>query len=126
MIARGRGGKIVNIASLTSEMARATVAPYTVAKGGIKMHTVIDHDGYLPAVVTVTEAKCHEVNIAKLLKLPQGSIVVFDRGYNDYTWFRHLCKSGVFLVTRLKSNARFRVIERHRTDQATEIGRAHV
>ena len=39
MIARGRGGKIVNIASLTSEMARATVAPYTVAKGGIKMLT---------------------------------------------------------------------------------------
>ena len=71
------------------------------------MHTVIDHDGYLPAVVTVTEAKCHEVNIAKLLKLPKGSIVVFDRGYNDYTWFRHLCKSGVFLVTRLKSNAGF-------------------
>ena len=39
MIARGRGGKIVNIASLTSEGARATVAPYTAAKGGIKMLT---------------------------------------------------------------------------------------
>lgn len=39
MIARGRGGKIVNIGSLTSEAARATVAPYTAAKGGIKMLT---------------------------------------------------------------------------------------
>jgi gluconate 5-dehydrogenase len=37
MVARGRGGKIINIGSLTSEAARATVAPYTVAKGGIKM-----------------------------------------------------------------------------------------
>jgi gluconate 5-dehydrogenase len=37
MIARGRGGKIINIGSLTSEAARATVAPYTAAKGGIKM-----------------------------------------------------------------------------------------
>ena len=37
MIARGRGGKIINIGSLTSEAGRATVAPYTVAKGGIKM-----------------------------------------------------------------------------------------
>ena len=37
MIARGRGGKIINIGSLTSEAARATIAPYTVAKGGIKM-----------------------------------------------------------------------------------------
>lgn len=37
MIARGKGGKIINIGSLTSELARATVAPYTAAKGGIKM-----------------------------------------------------------------------------------------
>jgi len=37
MVARGRGGKVINIGSLTSEAARATVAPYTVAKGGIKM-----------------------------------------------------------------------------------------
>lgn len=39
MVARGRGGKIVNIGSLTSELARATVAPYTAAKGAIKMLT---------------------------------------------------------------------------------------
>ncbi|MGO4742553.1 SDR family oxidoreductase [Serratia quinivorans] len=39
MIARGRGGKIINIGSLTSQAARATVAPYTAAKGGIKMLT---------------------------------------------------------------------------------------
>ena len=39
MIARGKGGKIVNIGSLTSELARATIAPYTAAKGGIKMLT---------------------------------------------------------------------------------------
>jgi gluconate 5-dehydrogenase len=39
MIARGRGGKIINIASLSSEAARATVAPYTAAKGGIRMLT---------------------------------------------------------------------------------------
>jgi gluconate 5-dehydrogenase len=37
MIARGNGGKIINIGSLTSEAARATVAPYTVAKAGIKL-----------------------------------------------------------------------------------------
>ena len=37
MVARGHGGKIINIGSLTSESARATIAPYTVAKGGIKL-----------------------------------------------------------------------------------------
>jgi gluconate 5-dehydrogenase len=39
MIARGRGGKIINIGSLASEVARATIAPYTAAKGGIRMLT---------------------------------------------------------------------------------------
>ena len=39
MIARGKGGKIINIGSLASEVARATIAPYTAAKGGIKMLT---------------------------------------------------------------------------------------
>jgi gluconate 5-dehydrogenase len=39
MIARGRGGKLINIGSLTSEVARATVGPYTAAKGGIKLLT---------------------------------------------------------------------------------------
>jgi gluconate 5-dehydrogenase len=39
MIARGRGGKIINLASLTSEVARATIAPYTAAKGGVRMLT---------------------------------------------------------------------------------------
>ncbi|HEX4368356.1 MAG TPA: SDR family oxidoreductase [Rhodopila sp.] len=39
MIARGRGGKIINTGSLTSAVARATTGPYTAAKGGIKMLT---------------------------------------------------------------------------------------
>lgn len=39
MVARSSGGKIINIGSLTSEAARATVAPYTAAKGGVKMLT---------------------------------------------------------------------------------------
>jgi gluconate 5-dehydrogenase len=39
MIKRGKGGKVINIGSLTSEVARATVAPYTAAKGGIKLLT---------------------------------------------------------------------------------------
>jgi hypothetical protein len=96
-------------------------AKFRTTKAGIKLHTLLDHDGYLPAVVTVTEAKCHETNIAKLFRLPRGSIVVFDRGYIDHTWFRQLCKAGVFLVTRLKTNARFLVLERNPVDRSTGV-----
>jgi putative transposase len=96
-------------------------AKFRTTKSGIKLHTLLDHDGYLPAVVIVTEAKCHEVNVAKLLRLPKGSIVVFDRGYIDHAWFRQLCKGGVFLVTRLKSNARFIVLERNPVDRTAGV-----
>lgn len=96
-------------------------AKFRSTKAGIKLHTLLDHDGYLPAVVTVTEAKCHEVNMARLLQLPKGSIVVFDRGYVDHAWFRQLCKTDVFFVTRLKSNARFIVLERNEVDRTTGV-----
>jgi putative transposase len=96
-------------------------AKFRTTKAGIKLHTLLDHDGCLPAVVTVTEAKRHEATVANLLKLPKGSIVVFDRGYNDYAWYRELCSSGVFLVTRLKSNARFTVLERSPVDRPTGV-----
>jgi putative transposase len=96
-------------------------AKFRTTKAGVKLHTLLDHDGYLPAVVTVTEAKCHEVNIAKLLQLPKGSIMVFDRGYVDHAWFRQMCNADVFLVTRLKSNARFTVLERNPADRVLGV-----
>jgi hypothetical protein len=62
-------------------------AKYRRTKGGIKLHTLLDHDGYLPAFVHVTTAKVADVTIAELLKLPAGSIIVMDRGYVDFSLF---------------------------------------
>ena len=44
--------------------------------------------------------------------MPKGSIVVMDRGYNDYAWYNQLNNNDIYFVTRLKTNARYRVIER--------------
>jgi putative transposase len=49
------------------------------------------------------------------MALPKGSIVVFDRAYNDYAWFQELTENGVSFVTRMKGNARYRVVDRHKT-----------
>ena len=87
-------------------------AKFRKAKGGIRMHTVLDHDGYLPAFVNVTDAKTHESRVAHKFNFQPGSIVVADRGYNNYTWFRELTNKGVFFVTRLKRNASYRLLER--------------
>lgn len=81
-------------------------AKFRTAKGGVKMHTVIDHDGYLHSRLWSSPPKPNAMSQHRqaVLTLPKGSIVVFDPGYNDYTWFQQLCKSDVFLVTRLWAN----------------------
>lgn len=88
-------------------------ADFRTTKGGIKLHVGMNHDGYLPEFVTITEAKTHDVIAGRALQFPKGSIVVADRGYNDYAWYKQLTDNGIFFVTRLKSNAKIRVLTRH-------------
>jgi hypothetical protein len=80
-------------------------ATYQQTKGAIKLHVGLSAGGYLPEFFDVTKGKEHEINWAKLLKLPKGSFAVFDRGYTDYSWYQSLIDSGVFFVARLKDNA---------------------
>ena len=77
-------------------------AKYTQQKGAIKLHLLLDHDGYLPSFAVVTEGKYSELNVARDLRLKAGTILAVDRGYNDYVWFGELTRHGVFFVTRMK------------------------
>jgi hypothetical protein len=86
-------------------------AKFRRAKGGVKAHVLLDHDDYLPAYVLITEAKTSDVRVAQSLDLNPGSIVAFDRGYNDYALFGKWTKRDVFFVTRLKENAAYEVVE---------------
>jgi putative transposase len=71
----------------------------------------LNHDGYLPEFVTITEGKTQDISIGRTLKFPKGSIVAIDRGYNDYAWYNQLTSRGIFFVTRLKSNAKTRIVQ---------------
>lgn len=86
-------------------------AKYRTTKGAVKLHLLLDHDGYLPVFAHVTEGRVHEVNIARRLQFPAGSIIVIDRGYVDYRMFSRWTAEGVYFVTRLKDNADFIIIE---------------
>jgi len=72
----------------------------------------LNHAGYLPEFVTVTEGKNHDVTVGRTLEFPKGSIVAVDKGYNDYTWYKQLTDKGIFFVTRLKTNAKYRTVSR--------------
>ena len=87
-------------------------ADFRTTKGAIKLHVGLNHNGYLPEFVTVTEGKKHDVTVGRILKFPKGSIVAIDKGYNDYSWYNQLTEKGIFFVTRLKSNAKHRVVKR--------------
>lgn len=80
-------------------------AKFQRTKGAIKLHLVLDHDGYLPAFGVITDGKVHDVKVAQTLSFAPGTVVVDDRGYNDYRLFAQWTEQGVFFVTRMKDNA---------------------
>lgn len=112
--------KLISLDATTIDLCLSVFpwADFRRTKGGIKLHVGLDHSGYLPQFVQVSEASKHDVTIARCLAFPKGSIVVFDRGYVDYSWYQQLDNKGVFFVTRLKSNADYRVTERRQVDKS--------
>ena len=82
-------------------------AKYTTTKGGIKLHTALDLENGLPCVMNMTHARVHDSKAVRAViqRLPPYSVVVMDRGYNDYELFGDLTKNGTTFVTRLKDNA---------------------
>ena len=87
-------------------------ADFRSTKGAIKLHVGLNHDGYLPEFVTVTDGKTSDIEVGRTLEFPTGSMVAIDRGYNDYAWYKQLTEEGIFFVTRLKSDAKTRVVSR--------------
>ena len=86
-------------------------AHFRRTKGAVKLHLLLDHDGYLPSFAVLTEGKTHEIHVARQLRFHPGTIVIVDRGYTDYDWFETLTQQGVWFVTRMKENADYVVIE---------------
>jgi hypothetical protein len=85
-------------------------AKFRRTKGAIKLHLVLDHDGYLPSFALITEGRISDVKIAHHLKFDPGTIVVYDRGYNDFELFGKWTAQGVFFVTRMKENTLYQVV----------------
>jgi len=88
-------------------------AKFRTTKGAIKLHVGLNHAGHIPEFAIVTDGKVGDVTAGRTIHFPKGSIVAIDRAYNDYAWYKQLTDKGIFFVTRLKSNAKTRVIERH-------------
>ena len=86
-------------------------AKFRRTKGAVKLHLLLDHEGYLPVFAHITEGRVHEVRIARGLSFPPGSIVAIDKGYIDYELFYRWTVQGVYFVTRQKENADYSVVK---------------
>jgi putative transposase len=87
-------------------------AKFRSTKGAVKLHVGLNHAGHLPEFVAISDGKTSDIELGRSLSFPEGSVVVMDRGYTDYSWYNQLNENGIFFVTRLKSNARYRVVAR--------------
>lgn len=105
--------KLYSIDSSTIDLCLSVFswAKYRTTKGAIKLHMRLDHDGYLPDFLIVTDGKKSDVATAWEYPYDEGTISVFDRGYNDFKLFQHITDLRAFFVTRLKSNAKYEVVE---------------
>ena len=86
-------------------------ATFRRTKGAVKLHFTLDHDGYLPTALVITEGKQHEVTVARQQTFAPGTILVFDRGYLDFAWFNQLTDTGVWFVTRMKESIAYEVVK---------------
>ena len=75
-------------------------AKFRKNKGAVKLHVGLNHNGYLPEFMTITDGKTADVTAGRCINFPKHSIVVCDRGYNDYQWFNSLRVNDIFFVTK--------------------------
>lgn len=96
-------------------------ATFRRTKGAVKLHFTLDHDGYLPTMMVMTDGNQREVGIARQQTFPAGTILVFDRGYLNFSWFAALTAAGVFFVTRARDDLAFDVVEDAPVPQGRQI-----
>lgn len=101
-------------------------ADYTRRKGAVKLHLVLDHDGYLPKLAILSDGKKSDISAAMEVDFEPGTIVVMDRGYYRFGWWLKLTREKVFFVSRLKANAHFDVIGHRAVVENTAIRKDEV
>jgi hypothetical protein len=96
-------------------------AKFRQTKGAVKLHLLLDHEGYMPSYAYISNGKMADIHVARQISLSPGSIITMDRGYTDYKLYASWTKSGIYFVTRLKDNADYEVVENFKIPQYRNI-----
>ena len=98
-------------------------AQYKRTKGAVKVHLLLDNEGYLPCFACITDGKKHDVTVGRTLRFQPGTIVVFDKGYVDYDWWAEMTAGGVYFVTRFKQDLKIEVVAEREVPQNSNVVR---
>jgi hypothetical protein len=106
-------------------------AKFRRTKGAVKIHTVLDHDGFLPVFANITDGKVHDVkafkeNVLTAFDFPKDSILAMDRAYVDFALFRTLTQKGVWFVTRIKDNTVHETVEKREPPARSNVTADHI
>lgn len=96
-------------------------AKFRRAKGAVKIHTLLDLSGSIPAIIIVTCGKIHEVNILDQIVFEAGAFYIMDRGYLDFERLYKIHQASAFFVIRAKKNFRFKRLYPHPIDKLTGV-----
>ncbi len=96
-------------------------AAYRQKKGALKLHMLLDGHSLLPDDAWITDGKAHDLEFAREKKFDKGTVILVDRGYNDYKLYEQWNQDGCFFVTRLRKNAKFDVIKKHRVPKSKSV-----
>jgi hypothetical protein len=96
-------------------------APFRTTKAAVKMHTLLDLRGAIPAFIHISDGKMHEVGVLDFLPIEAGAFYVMDRGYLDFARLFKLHQAGAFFVTRAKRNMNARRVYSAATDRSTGV-----
>jgi hypothetical protein len=93
-------------------------AKFRKTKGAIKLHAMIDLRGNIPAFLTITDGKVHDVKAAPQVPIESDGIYVVDRGYVDFSWLWNIHQADAFFVTRLKRTVKWTRVVSHSIDKS--------
>ena len=96
-------------------------ARYRAQNAAVKMHTLLDLQGNIPAFIAVQPAKIHEIHILDELLLEPCSIYLMDRGYLDFARLYALDQARAFFVTRARKDLAFRRLRSLPVDKTTGL-----
>ena len=96
-------------------------APFRETKAAIKLHTLLDLRGAIPAFIFISDGTLHDVNVLDMLLPEPGAFYIMDRGYLDFDRLHTLHQAGAFFVTRAKSNFKFKRVYSCPVDRATGL-----